>query len=939
MYEILEIFYGPDATRAFVTTEGYEPYNLTDGDDFTVFLDERKSVQVIFKAAEFSGIGQAKAIEVAASITRQLRAQKSKGYAIAYLDPESNTNRVRIYSPSLGLGSSVRITNGKAQNILKFPDLLETNGALAGVQTAQNWAVTQPVPGTMRLTLAAASTTDLSRVQVGDYINIYGTNFATGNRGSFSITAIDVRYVAGILTQYIEVLNPAVFPQGSVAIALGTDLLFFHPTKATINGPRTVVVAQTTPNRTDIVLPATTTAVRRHKTSGAYLHQRLQLSPTAITRFGGTALVDFAAPHGLLNGEWVFLDNIYPTNTLPALNAGNGTSTTDASRVSPWSVLANGTNGSYSCAGTVIGNKAYIVGGFQLPAATAQAALSIFAITGSSVLADGSTRYTYTNTAGTVMPVARSNHRVVNMVDAFNTGRFISTGGVNTAGTAQIDSYIYDPVGNAWAGPFNMVVARAYHGLSALLTGNLLLTGGRTGAATWISSTEIFTPSGVGAGAFTAGPAMLNVRLGHNQVTLSDGRVLVAGGSQSATSLLATCEIYNPSTNAFTRTGDMAYSRQGAVIVLLPNDRVMMLGGVGSPVNQPLASGNSVLASAEIWDPRTGRWQPAGSMMTARSAFQAFYMPTLNKVIVFGGGAKTELFDVGTGKWSRAPRTDALVEATSFGFGGLLANGAVLMANGFNGSTSVATQRLWVPQSLTLGSGGLSGRHLQITSVPGPNQLTVATPNFPDAFINAAPTPALTPATAKPDTSFPGPFVYTPNEGVGITGIATTTTVALNQGGQYASLKVTDASNFPDGGGYLSLAFGTKLQVQPLRFLGKISATELILDFSTKMPVSLPIGATVTLLVSKGPYVPTNPEDVGSFYLTASSAGRVAASKMIDEVLASGFEVDKTIQYPGDNGLGGEGLPSEGAQKLSDKVGIWAGDEVDAEVEESRAGV
>lgn len=942
MYEILEIFYGSDATRAHITTEGVELFSLTDGDDFTVLIDETTSIKIIFHSDDFAVISAAKATEVAAVVTRQIRAQKIDGYAVAIKDPETGVNKVRIYSPSLGLGSAMRVTGGKAQNVLKFSELLRTNGTNPGVQSAQNWAITIPQPGIMRLTLAAASTSNLSLVHIGDYVNIYGTNFNTANRGSFPIINVDVRYVAGTLTQFIEVQNSAVQAQGSVAIAVTTDLLFFRPTKQTINGSRAVVVSQTTDNVTNVQLPATTTAVKRHKTSGAYLHARPTQTPTAISRFKGTTTVDFAAPHGLLAGQFAFLDNIYPTNTLPAVTAGNGTSTTDASRVSPWSVIGNAANAASEVAGVVIGNDAFVVGGDQVVAGPtdngAQTFHQRFSIISSTILADGSTRYTYANGTVAALPAGRYRHACTPLTDAFNTGRYISTGGCNTATVSQTTAWIYDPVGDAWSAAMNMATARQNHAQSMLLDRRLLVTGGQDAASANVATTEFFTASGVGAGAFTAGPTMNIARGGHVQVTLSDGRVLVVGGV--STVIEWRNEIWDPSINAWRRTGDMAYKRFFPGCVKLPDDRVLIIGGGGRPTHQPIA-GFVALDSAEIWDPKTGRFSLAGFMNTARLNPQAHYLPALNKVVVFGSGGKTEFYDVATGKWSRAPRTDTTIEDLQLGFGGVLANGTVFVSKGMVVSTglSKATQRLWVPESNTLASGGLSGRLHKIASVPGPNSLTVSTPDFTEAMIGASPAPTMLPATALADTTFPGPFIYDPIAGVGITETATTTTVALNQGGQYASLKVVDASQFPETGGYLVLAFGTKRQVSPLRFLGKISNTELILDFSTKMSATLPIGTVVTLLVDKGPFVPENPEDVGSFYLTASSAGRVAASKMIDDVAAAGFEVNKTILYPGDKGLGGAGLPAEEAQKLSDKVGVWAGDDVDVEVQEAREGI
>lgn len=184
----------------------------------------------------------------------------------------------------------------------------------------------------------------------------------------------------------------------------------------------------------------------------------------------------------------------------------------------------------------------------------------------------------------------------------------------------------------------------------------------------------------------------------------------------------------------------------------------------------------------------------------------------------------------------------------------------------------------------------------------------------------------------------PGPYIFDPDAGFGITSTSTTTAVHLDRGQQYKSLPVADASQFPDQDGYIVLAFGRSIQVGPVRYLGRLSATELMLDFSFRFTQTLPVGVDVTLLIDRVPFVPAHPESVGSFYLTASTAGRVAAEAAIDAATAAGVNVVKTIEYPGDRGLGNEGRPDSGSPKVNDRVGIWAGADEDAEIETAREG-
>lgn len=181
-----------------------------------------------------------------------------------------------------------------------------------------------------------------------------------------------------------------------------------------------------------------------------------------------------------------------------------------------------------------------------------------------------------------------------------------------------------------------------------------------------------------------------------------------------------------------------------------------------------------------------------------------------------------------------------------------------------------------------------------------------------------------------------GPYILDPDAGFAVTSKDSETASQLVRGQRYGTVEVDDATVFPDADGWLVFGYGYDYEVGPVRYLGHVSPTELALDYSFKFTKTVPAGATVTLLKNKGPFVPERPEELGLFYVTASPAGRVAASAEVDAAVAAGNPVEKTITYPGDRGLGNEGYPAKGSNKLSDKVYVWAGNEVDAEVDAAR---
>jgi len=108
--------------------------------------------------------------------------------------------------------------------------------------------------------------------------------------------------------------------------------------------------------------------------------------------------------------------------------------------------------------------------------------------------------------------------------------------------------------------------------------------------------------------------SMTSPRANAASIRLSDGRVLICGGTSNAKvgGVLSSAELYDSNTRRFIPTGAMTVARMGQTITMLRDGRVLITGGVRN------IGFRSELSSAEIYDPSTGTFATTGSMRTPR---------------------------------------------------------------------------------------------------------------------------------------------------------------------------------------------------------------------------------------------------------------------------------------------------------------------------------
>lgn len=293
--------------------------------------------------------------------------------------------------------------------------------------------------------------------------------------------------------------------------------------------------------------------------------------------------------------------------------------------------------------------------------------------------------------SATGSPEEARNHASATLLD---DGRVLVAGGFagqyeypwNAVATAEL----WNPANGTFTATGSLVTARAGHSAIRLADGRVVVTGNGP-TEVWDPATGEFSQVGPAMGG--EGPAM-----GDRVIPLADGRILIIEGSSakvwepgsgSASDAGPLVEARGTSSATLLRDGRVlvvggrAYPGSGEGGGTVEDGRFVIVADRGSP---------SRLASAELWDPTTGQFTPTGSMTRGRIGHTATLLPD-GRVLILGGEGVidvagnrgyrdfpgAELWDPDTGEFSAAPM---LAQPRADHSAILLADGRVLVVGG-----------------------------------------------------------------------------------------------------------------------------------------------------------------------------------------------------------------------------------------------------------------
>lgn len=182
---------------------------------------------------------------------------------------------------------------------------------------------------------------------------------------------------------------------------------------------------------------------------------------------------------------------------------------------------------------------------------------------------------------------ARMSHSVTRLPD----GRVIVLGGHGPGFESLSSAEIYSPTDNAWSS-IPMQSPHDSQSFVQLTDGRLMVAGGSSSLGIpAYSQIELFDPA---AGSFSAKGNTVRFRAASGGVQLSGGKVLLAGAWWTHNDAHTYGELYDPVEGTSTATGPLSLGRSGALVFPTADGDAMVVGGIHF-------TGGNILPTPELY--------------------------------------------------------------------------------------------------------------------------------------------------------------------------------------------------------------------------------------------------------------------------------------------------------------------------------------------------
>jgi hypothetical protein len=325
------------------------------------------------------------------------------------------------------------------------------------------------------------------------------------------------------------------------------------------------------------------------------------------------------------------------TFTLTVAGSGGTATATVTVAVTRFSAVGSLAVGRYGHTATLLASgKVLIVGGYAANGPIASAELydpiaKTFSPTGS-------------------MQVARARHTAT----LLRNGKVFIYGLMNEL-DINVAGEIFDPATGQFTSILPIDYAEHAHTATLLANGKVIIAGGGK------NPTKDVTVFDSATGLFTGGGTLLSPRAGHTAMLLPDGGVLVVGGISAA----VYAERYDPTTGTSAVIDPRPVTRTEHAAIVLASGKLLVAGGWPGP-----------LASAELFNPLTNAFSPTGSLSAAAGDFNLVALPS--GLVLAAGMAPANLYDPATGTFASLGEGTARPFSTATA----LQDGSILIVGG-----------------------------------------------------------------------------------------------------------------------------------------------------------------------------------------------------------------------------------------------------------------